>query len=131
MDRKVIKTRHYKVGYEVRTEEVEHAGMGPVILKSAYTPEGLYLGDPHMARFLIMKKGIKPELAEPQDNICTVGFCERDQKWYGWSHRAINGFGLGSSIKEGDCTNQLPLGTTAHNLEEARTMAADFADGVS
>lgn len=31
-----------------------------------------------------------------------VGFSEADQKWYGWSHRAIYGFGIGSTVKKGD-----------------------------
>jgi len=34
---------------------------------------------------------------------CCLGFSEKEQKWYGWSHRAIFGFGIGSIIKKGDC----------------------------
>ena len=29
-----------------------------------------------------------------------VGFCEKDQKWYGWSHRAVVGFKLGDKVFE-------------------------------
>jgi hypothetical protein len=32
-----------------------------------------------------------------------VGFSPKDNKWYGWSHRAIYGFGIGSTCKKGDC----------------------------
>jgi len=32
-----------------------------------------------------------------------IGFSEPNQKWYGWSHRAIAGFGIGDECKEGDC----------------------------
>lgn len=32
-----------------------------------------------------------------------LGFSSKDQKWYGWSHRAFYGFGIGSTVKEGDC----------------------------
>lgn len=32
-----------------------------------------------------------------------VGFSPKDGKWYGWSHRAIFGFGVGSTCKKGDC----------------------------
>ena len=28
---------------------------------------------------------------------------EVEQKWYGWSHRAIFGFGISSKVKVGDC----------------------------
>ncbi|WP_138438568.1 hypothetical protein [Marinobacter alexandrii] len=33
----------------------------------------------------------------------TIGFNPKEQKWYGWSHRAIFGFGIGSTCKRGDC----------------------------
>lgn len=32
-----------------------------------------------------------------------VGFSPKDGKWYGWSHRAIYGFAVGSTCKKGDC----------------------------
>jgi len=32
-----------------------------------------------------------------------VGFSPLDGKWYGWSHRAIYGFEIGSECKKGDC----------------------------
>jgi len=32
-----------------------------------------------------------------------VGFSPKDNKWYGWSHRAIYGFTIGSTCKKGDC----------------------------
>ena len=32
-----------------------------------------------------------------------LGFNPKEQKWYGWSHRAIYGFGVGSECKKGDC----------------------------
>jgi len=32
-----------------------------------------------------------------------VGFSPKDSKWYGWSHRAIYGFEIGSTCKKGDC----------------------------
>jgi len=32
-----------------------------------------------------------------------VGFSPKDGKWYGWSHRAIYGFKIGSTCKKGDC----------------------------
>ena len=32
-----------------------------------------------------------------------VGFSPKDKKWYGWSHRAIYGFKIGSTCKKGNC----------------------------
>ena len=38
-----------------------------------------------------------------QDLAHGVGFSPKDNKWYGWSHRAIYGFTIGSTCKKGDC----------------------------
>lgn len=167
----VLGVRKYKVGYEVREElhdtsfraEVLSEGDGDgkdteellkalntdatVLVKSAYTPTGDYIGDKRRAHFLITKKGIKPEKMSPSSNVCSIGFCEREQKWYGWSHRAIFGFRVGDVVKEGDCTNSsgwteeylkdhpeddrsLPIGFTANNLDDCKTMAIAFAESV-
>jgi len=32
-----------------------------------------------------------------------VGFSPKEGKWYGWSHRAIFGFEIGSTCKKGNC----------------------------
>jgi len=32
-----------------------------------------------------------------------VGFSPKDNKWYGWSHRAIYGFKVGSTCEKGNC----------------------------
>lgn len=42
---------------------------------------------------------------EDEDNrsSANIGFSEEEQKWYGWSHRAIFGFGVGDKVKKGDC----------------------------
>lgn len=32
-----------------------------------------------------------------------LGFSTKSQKWFGWSHRAIRGFGIGSTVIPGDC----------------------------
>jgi len=113
----------------------------------AATPEGHYIGDERFARFL-EKRGIMPELAEPDDKVCSIGFCEKEQKWYGWSHRALCGFGIGDVVKEGDLTatsgyddeyikehpeldKSLPVGFVARTLDDAKKMAVAFADAVS
>ena len=166
----VLSTRKYKVGYEVREElqqtDFEAVPIGEtnkvaqdiidfindhrgehVVMKSSYTPSGHYIGTPKMARFLIVKRGIKPELADPTNKVCSIGFCEKEQRWYGWSHRAICGFGVGDVVKEGDCTassgwtdeylrehpeddTSLTVGFKAKDLVDAKRMAMAFASSV-
>ena len=170
MNTVVLSTRKYKAGYEVREElcrtdyeavplsgEVDEkmqeiidyiSTPSDVIVKSAYTPSGDYIGNGKDARFLVVKRGIKPEKRSPTSNVCSIGWCEKEQKWYGWSHRAIYGFGVGDVVKEGDCTassgytesylrehpeddTSLRVGFTAKDLIDAKIMAMAFAASVS
>lgn len=159
-------------GYEIRTEVVDPEGEGNTVeMKSAYTKSGAYIGGARDGRVLCEEKGIKPETIDSGHNVCSIGFCEAEQKWYGWSHRAIFGFGIGSSVKKGDCAyipskediakeckqngsefeilrdGDIMIVTlteddtftiipgrgrwTAKNLDDARQMAIDFANGVA
>ena len=45
-----------------------------------------------------------------------VGLSQKDGKWYGWSHRAIFGFKIGSECKKGDCHY---VGSSLGEQEEA------------
>ena len=85
-----------------------------------------------------------------------VGFSPKDNNWYGWSHRAIYGFNIGSTCKKGDChyiadtpenIDSLPEVNLfegeyyikkcgrgewiAKTMEDAKQMAIDFNKGVS
>ncbi len=139
----LIATRRYKAGYVVRTEEYppEAYGTGaPFRMKSAYTPDGAYIGDQRTAHRLVVKRGIAPQLSSADHRVCSIGYCAKELKWYGWSHRAIYGFKVGDVVKEGDCTAMsgwtdeclrqhperdvsLPVGFKAKTLEDAKRMA--------
>ena len=158
MKYRVLSVRRYKAGYEIRTEACSlEEGEDETIIKFAYTvPEGHYIGSSKWAHRLIVQHGIKPEPREPtclesnsgRGRTCSIGFCEQEQKWYGWSHRAICGFGLGDVVKEGDCCASsgwteeylaehpeeglsLPVGFQAKTLEDCKRMAVAFAESVS
>jgi hypothetical protein len=93
--------------------------------------DAVYVGDLPDSVFLA-RRGIRPERAREGLTVATVGFCAREQKWYGWSHRAIHGFAVGDVVTEGSCcTDYLLVGFTAATLEDAREMACAFARSVS
>ena len=144
----ILSVRHYKIGYEVRTEKFCFEDNGYTIMKSAYTNNGDYIGNSKWAHRLYYKYGIVPEKINPEDDVCSIGFCEKEQKWYGWSHSALYGFGIGDVVKEGDCTassgwideylaehpekdRSLPIGFKAKTLDDAKKMAIAFADSVA
>jgi hypothetical protein len=145
---KVLWRRHYKAGYELRRIIVHNGGDQPIEITFAFNPHGDYIGDARIARYLCVKRGIAPILSDPSHQTCSIGFCARDGKWYGWSHRAIHGFAPGDEAREGDlCTETgwddewlkdhpeldvaMPVGFKAVDFEDAKMMAQAFAASVS
>jgi len=138
-----------KNGYEIRKEEYsneDYGGEGTIVMEMAYTPFGDFIGNPKEAKALVEKFGIAPEKASPNHSVCSIGWSEKDQKFYGWSHRAIYGFKIGDIVKDGDLTaapkgispNEspdakygLPIGFVAKTKEDCRKMAVAFAMAVS
>tara|TARA_R110002020_G_C16009092_1_gene750925 strand:+ start:99 stop:650 length:552 start_codon:yes stop_codon:yes gene_type:complete len=51
-----------------------------------------------------------------------VGFSPLHNKWFGWSHRAIGGFTIGSKCEKGDC-HYMPA-----NIQEALDKETSFWD---
>lgn len=85
------------------------------------------------------RMGIKREPPrQPSHTVSSTGFSEKDQKWYGWSHRAIAGFGVGDEVKDHDILSSLSdvggkyePGYKPKSLAECKAMAEAFADAVS
>ena len=53
-----------------------------------------------------LRYGITEDLQNTKNNsehTVNIGFNPEEQKWYGWSHRAIFGFGIGSKCEKGNC----------------------------
>lgn len=131
--------------YQVRDEFIPppYSGAGQGFwMKQAYTPRGEYIGNPRDAHRLCVKRGIMPEVRDPEKLktnpmcACSIGWSPLKRKWFGWSHRAIYGFRIGSKVKKGECgyvpKNRGGRGEwTAKTLADARQMAIDFAEGVS
>lgn len=99
----VLSVKRYKCGYEVRTEIWAYNGKDTTEIHAAYTPNGDYIGSSKDAHRLCVKRGIAPEKSKPGDCVCSIGYSRKDGKWYGWSHRAIYGFRVGSECKKGQC----------------------------
>ncbi len=108
-------------------------GCADFTMSTAYTLDGQYIGDPKTARMLVQRFGIAPELRKRTNTVCSIGFSRTRKKWYGWSHRAIFGFKVGSRVKRGDviCSKAFPVGFVATTMNDAKAMAKKFADAVS
>ena len=123
-----------KDGYVLRTElltGIDAPGGEALEFTQAYTPAGNHIGNEQDAKELCVKHGIAQELRDIEDDACSIGWCEKDHKWYGWSHRAIYGFGIGSKIKKGDSGYSPKKGEwISETLDDAKQMACDFAESV-
>ena len=64
METKTLSTRHYKAGYEIRTQEVRLKGCDIHVCKYAYTPEGWWIGNSRDAYRLCKKQGLSHLRAE-------------------------------------------------------------------
>lgn len=53
----------------------------------------------------LFKRGITEQIQDGygEPRTACIGYNPVEQKWYGWSHRAIYGFGVGSEVKAGSC----------------------------
>ncbi len=102
-DRKLIKDCSKK-GYVLYSEKWNYNPTDePTEIIGAYSSiDESYIGDEKTAKMLNKKYGILPQSIDG-NNVSSIGFSKRDNKWYGWSHRAIFGFAIGSTCKKGDC----------------------------
>ena len=129
-------------------------GSEPFLMSSAFsTPEYHYLGDAKTAKFICKKMGLKPHMQTEEEeeraryilnmdwdekaklmlsgfekiflaNPASIGWSEKEQKWYGWSHRAIYGFGVGEEMTR-DCCGYEPV----DKEDYARWILDFFCDG--
>lgn len=112
MTKELLSTRKYKAGYEVRAYKYsgDDAAGGPdMIMKSAFTTDGgYYVGNSKWAYRIFRVRGLREvqpsreiDCADANNGFghtCSIGFSKDEQKWYGWSHRAMYGFGIGSNV---------------------------------
>ena len=140
--------RKYKAGYEIREEDWDIGDGNKSPMKTAYTLQGEWIGEPKWAYRLCNKRGVAPEKNKKEHCVCSIGWSEKEQKYYGWSHRAVYGFKIGDKVKKGDCCassgfieeylkdhpeedKSLPVGFVAKTKEDCKKMAIAFAESVS
>lgn len=110
--------------YDV-VEQVVKAGRGAddtVKMVSILSKSGDYAGSADDMRKFFDKHGIHPGMRDEEASVCTIGFSDSKQKWFGWSHRAVASYGIGD---EGFG------GIKIETLEQAHQSACNFAEDVS
>lgn len=81
------------------------------------------------------KHGIVPEKISPSSKVNQIGFSEKEQAWYGWSHRAIYGFKIGVKSGPGkvgyETLKQENGPLEAKSLDDCKKMAIAFAKEIA
>ena len=89
--------------------------------------------DKSLLRFLA-EHGITKIMSAYGNDVPSLGYSASEEKWYGWSHRAIYGFKVGDKIKKGTCGYEKMKEKKLLNiktLEQAKEVAKIFADAVA
>lgn len=143
--KETVFVRHYPGYFYCRQvmDDSDYGGDGRLEMVNCYSDHnGQYMGNAKMARSLCIKRGIRQvQLSRngdlPAGNCCSVGFNSEEQKWYGWSHRAICGFGVGDMLfaerwMKSDTTPFVKCGKVKiETLSQAKLAARRFARYVS
>lgn len=89
--------------------------------------------DKNLLRFFA-EHGISKIMSAYGKNVPSLGYSASEEKWYGWSHRAIYGFGVGDKIDKATCGYKkmkekglIPIKTLDQAKEVAKIFAKDVA----
>jgi len=112
----------------------------PMRMEVYVNKSGDYIGSRHMGRpdglvRSIRKYGIQAEKVSDEHSVCSIGR-GLDGKWYGWSHRAMVGFGPGDRVFEEEFGDEnTPYVKHGEKVidtdDDAKLAATRFASSVS
>ncbi len=94
--------------------------------------DGSYIGEKNTMKNLL-KIGVTEKIqSRIGASISVIGFNPTKKKWYGWSHRAILGFGIGDKSFQEPKTDSIPYknGPKITTLAEAKKSALAFSNSV-
>ena len=62
------------------------------------------------------------------NNKCFIGFCVREQKWYGICNDNVYGFGVGTELHKNDCGYKYCPIKKARSVWDAKKMAQSYVE---
>lgn len=123
----VFKKMHQGAYTEIFTEHGEYIGLADL---GKYEREVNFIYKHRLTNLMSINRAKGLPLSEHGCNTVSIGFNEKEQQWYGWTHRGFGRFGIGYEVVKGsicDCgTHKYPFKVKA--LEEAKQLAIDIAE---
>ena len=114
---------------EIWTDHNEYVGLAD-LGKREDTVNFIYKH--RLTNLMSIERAMGKQLNETGCNAVSIGFSEKEQKWYGWTHRGYGAFGIGYEIVKDsimdtkDAKYQYPF--KVETLEQAKELAIHIAD---
>ena len=114
---------------EIWTNHNEYVGLAD-LGKKEFNVNFIYKH--RLTNLMSVNRAMGKPLSEVGCNTVSIGFNEKEQKWYGWTHRGYGAFGIGYEITKGsimDSKNakyRYPF--KVETLEQAKELAIHLAD---
>lgn len=114
---------------EIWTDHNEYVSLAD-LGKKAFNVNFIYKH--RLTNLMSINRAMGKPLSKTGCNTVSIGFSEKEQKWYGWTHRGYGAFGIGYEIVKGsimdtkDAKYRYPF--KVENLKQAKELAIHIAD---
>lgn len=128
-DSTIIDPTSVEPSTEIWTSYGEYVGLAD-LGKRAFNVNFIYKH--RLTNLMSINRAMGKPLSETGCNTVSVGFSEKEQAWYGWTHRGYGKFYIGYEIKQGSIMDtkeakyQYPF--KVETLEQAKELAIYIAD---
>lgn len=113
---------------EIWTEQGEYVGLAD--LKPCHQFNVNFIYRHRLTKLMSIRRAKGLPLSKTGCNTVSIGFNEKEQQWYGWTHRGYGRFGIGYEVVKGSIcdygTHKYPF--KVETLEQAKQLAIDIAE---
>ena len=117
-----------KESYNIMTKNGEYIGL--LNLPKKFQGEINLIYKHRLTQLSSISMALNGKLKEHSCNVVSIRFSEKEQAWYGWTHRGYGKFYVGYEIKKNSImdTRRTPYPYKVETLEQAKYLAICIAD---
>lgn len=115
-----------KTSYKIMTKNAEYIGL--LDIPNKWQTEINFIYKHRLTQLSSIAMATKGNLEEYSCNPVSIGFNEKEQAWYGWTHRGYGKFYVGYEVKKGSImdTCETPHPYKVETLEQAKQLAINI-----
>lgn len=114
---------------EIWTDHNEYVGLADL---GKHEDNVNFIYKHRLTNLMSISRAMGKPLSKTGCNAVSIGFSEKEQKWYGWTHRGHGAFGIGYEVKQGSIMDtkdaRYPYPFKVETLEQAKELAIHIAD---